>query len=131
MTAAANDLLDADIPACGWKMTVFELAIFMCIFRAVRPPRIEEVCHVIGGWFGCAVDPPAATAPIENMLANRWVAEEGFCFRATEEGRRAAKPLMNGIIRMLDQGTRLIDVALMMSVLHLTRGELDNGARDA
>jgi hypothetical protein len=31
---------------------------------------------------------------------------------------------------MLDQGTRLIDVALMMSVLRLTRGELDNGPAD-
>jgi hypothetical protein len=37
---------------------------------------------------------------------------------------------MNGMIRLLDQGTRLIDVALMMSVLRLSKGELDNGVRD-
>jgi hypothetical protein len=130
MTAAANDLVSAGSPACNWTMTVFELAIFMCVFRARRPPRVEEICQVIGAWFECVVDPPVAAAPIENMLANRWVAEESHCFRATEEGRRAARPLMNGIIRMLDQGTRLIDVALMMSVLRLTKGELDNGVRD-
>jgi hypothetical protein len=35
---------------------------------------------VIGSWFECAVDPPAASAPIENMLANRWVSEDGPCF---------------------------------------------------
>jgi len=32
---------------------------------------------------------------------------------------------MNGLIQMLNQGTRFIDVALMMSVLRLTKGELD------
>jgi len=64
------------------------------------------------------------------MLANRWVAEESRRFRATEEGRSAARPLMNGLIRMLDQGTRLVDVALMMSVLRLSKGELDRGLRD-
>lgn len=64
------------------------------------------------------------------MLANHWVSEDGRRFRATEEGRRAARPLMNGMIRLLDQGTRLIDVALMMSVLRLSKGELDNGVRD-
>ena len=111
-------------------MTVFELAIFMCVFRASHPPRVEEICQVIGSWFECAVDPPAASAPIENMLANHWVSEDGRRFRATEEGRRAARPLMNGMIRLLDQGTRLIDVALMMSVLRLSKGELDNGVRD-
>jgi len=35
-----------------------------------------------------------------------------------------ARHLVNGIIRMFDQGTRLIDVALMMAVLRLTREEL-------
>lgn len=130
MTAVANDLVSAGPPACDWSMTVFELAIFMCVFRASRPPRVEEICQVIGSWFECAVDPPAASAPIENMLANHWVLEDGRCFRATEEGRRAARPLMNGMIRLLDQGTRLIDVALMMSVLRLSKGELDNGVRD-
>ncbi|NIJ67230.1 hypothetical protein FHR20_004212 [Sphingomonas leidyi] len=129
MTAVANDPRTADSPGCDWKMTVFELAIFMCVFRAGRAPGLEEICHVIGEWFECAVDPTSAAAPIEHMLANRWVAEESHCFRATEEGRSAARPLMNGIIRMLDQGTRLIDVALMMSVLRLSKGELDHGLR--
>ncbi|MBS0503627.1 MAG: hypothetical protein JSS55_07445 [Proteobacteria bacterium] len=111
-------------------MTVFELAIFMSVFRARHPPGVEEICQVIGTWFECVVHPPVASAPIENMLANRWVSEDSRCFLATEEGRRAARPLMNGIIRMLDQGTRLIDVALMMSVLRLSKGELDNGVRN-
>ncbi|MGX0587313.1 hypothetical protein ACUXPF_003914 [Sphingomonas sanguinis] len=129
MTAVANDLPTAGSPGCDWKMTVFELAIFLCVFRARRAARVEEICQVIGDWFECAVEPSSAAAPIEHMIANRWVAEENHGLRATEEGRTAARPLMNGIIRMLDQGTRLIDVALMMSVLRLTKGELDNGLR--
>lgn len=130
MTATANDLLSAGAPGCDWKMTVFELAIFMCLYRAGQPRRGEDICKVIGGWFECVVDPPAAAAPIEHMLANRWVAEKGHGLCATEEGRRAARPLMSGMVRMLDHGTRLIDVALMMSVLRLSKGELDHGIRD-
>lgn len=129
MSAAANDIGTAG-PAFGLTMTVFELAIFMCVFRARGAPRAEEICQVIGVWFECIVDPPVAAGPIEHMLANRWMAEDAQRFRVTEEGRRAARPLMNGIIRMLDQGTSLIDVALMMSVLRLSKGELDNGDRD-
>ncbi|NJB99976.1 hypothetical protein GGR89_004325 [Sphingomonas trueperi] len=99
-------------------------------YRAGQPRRVEDICKVIGGWFECVVDPPAAAAPIEHMLANRWVAEKGHGLCATEEGRRAARPLMSGMVRMLDHGTRLIDVALMMSVLRLSKGELDHGIRD-
>ena len=78
MTATANDLLSAGAPGCDWKMTVFELAIFMCLYRAGQPRRVEDICKVIGGWFECVVDPPAAAAPIEHMLANRWVAEKAM-----------------------------------------------------
>lgn len=130
MMAVANDLMPAGAPRRDWEMTVFELAIFMCVFRASRPPRVEEICKVLGGWFECSVDPPATSTGIENMLANNWVTEEGGAFRATEEGRSAVRPMMNGVIRLLDQGTRMIDVALLMTVLRLTTGELDNGVRD-
>lgn len=58
MTATANDLLSAGAPGCDWKMTVFELAIFMCLYRAGQPRRVEDICKVIGGWFECVVDPP-------------------------------------------------------------------------
>ena len=108
-------------------MTVFELAIFMCVFRARRAPNVDEICQAIGVWFECVVEPSSASTSIANMLANHWISQDCQCFRATEEGRRAARPLMNGVIRMLDQGTRLIDVALMMSVLRLSKGELDDG----
>lgn len=130
MTAAVGNDFSTDASAGrDWDMTVCDLAIFMCVFRAPRPPRLDDICSVIGGWFECSMDASAAAASLARMLANQWVAEEGGCFRATDEGRRAARRLMNGVIRLLDQGTRLIDVALMMTVLRLTKGELDDDVR--
>lgn len=126
----ANDLTAPGIPASGWQMTVFELAIFMSVLRARQPPRLEEICAVSIDWFECAIDPFEAWQSVSRMLAHGWLAEEASRLRATEQGRRVVRPLMNGVIRMLDQGTRLLDVALMMAVLRLTQGELDHDVCD-
>ncbi|BBE00176.1 hypothetical protein SAMIE_2000620 (plasmid) [Sphingobium amiense] len=110
-------------------MTVLELSIFVCAFRARTPIRASEIFAVMHGWFG---DMPADQVAllVPGMVSRGWLTPVGEAVKASEQGRRAARPLVEGIIRMLDQGTRLIDVALMMSVLRLTRGELDNGPAD-
>ena len=45
--------------------------------------------------------------------------------RATIKGRKHGRSHLRGIVRMLDQGTRMLDVAAMMSVLKLAMIELD------
>lgn len=129
MISTANDLISSGGGApAGWDMTVFELAAFLCIFRAREPIRLEELCAVLAGWFECAVQPASASTSVARMVERGWLIAVRDRLKASKEGREAARPLLNGIIRMLDQGTRLIDVALMMSVLRLTKGELDSGA---
>ena len=131
MICIANDLFAGGAaPRGGRDMTVLELALFMSVFRSPRPATVEELCAVVSEWFELAIEPEVATAAIANMIANRWLVPDGYRLRPTEAGRGAARPLMNGVVRMLDQGTRLIDVALMMTVLRLSKGELDAGARD-
>ena len=60
------------------------------------------------------------------QLLARLVAD-GDKLLPAEAGRRAACPHVKGIIQLLDQGTRLIDVALMLAVLRLTKEELEHG----
>ena len=128
MISMANDLLSSGGGSpSGWNMTAFQLAIFMCSYRAKRPMRLEDLCTGLGGWFEGAIPPQDVAGPVADMVERGWLIPVADRLKASNEGREAARPLMDGIIRMLDQGTRLIDVALMMSVLRLTKGELDNG----
>ena len=131
MICTANDrYADRLGPGSGRNMTVLELALFMSVFRASRPSTIDELRAVVSEWFDLAVEREVAAGAVTNMISNDWLAPDGGKLRPTDAGRRAARPLMEGVIRMLDQGTRLIDVALMMTVLRLSKGELDDGARD-
>lgn len=113
--------------SCDWAMTVLELAIFVAVYRAVQPVAVDMLSDMLGNWFELFVPPDDVTDAVTNMIGRGWLVVVGGRLIAAEEGRRAARMLMNGIIRMLDHGTRLIDVALMMAVLRLTAGELDNG----
>lgn len=102
----------------------------MGAYRASRPTTIDELSIAASAWFERAIEPEVVAGAVANMIANHWLAAEGCRLRPTDDGRRAARPLMVGLVRMLDQGTRLIDVALMMTVLRLSRGELDDATRD-
>lgn len=127
ISTASNLLASGDGPPCDWAMTVLELAIFLATDRSVKPIGADALSERLGGWFECCVAPDEVRAATANMVSRGWLNAVGGGLSAAEEGRRVAGALMNGVIRMLDQGTRLIDVALMMSVLRLTKGELDNG----
>ena len=128
MAAIANDLAGAAVPGCDWRMTIVEFASFMCVLRADRPPSTEEVCIAVGSWFGVPLDPTAA--PLGRMLDQHWLASDTVGFRAIETGQRIVRPLIKGLVRMLDRGTRLLDVALMLTALRLCQGELDGDDHD-
>lgn len=128
MTCTANDIGSSPGGSpVNMDMTVFELAAFLCVYRARQPLCIEEMCAVLAGRFECAVPAQCAAAPVARMVSRGWLIRTADQLKASNAGREVARPLLDGIIRMLDQGTRLIDVAQMMSVLRLTKGELDGG----
>jgi hypothetical protein len=124
----ANDVGATTIERDGPQMTVIELMVFVCVYRANRPLRPREVCTILDNWTEAVIAHIDAERAIALMVGRGWLIGAGDCVKATEEGREVARPLMNGLIQMLDQGTRLIDVALMMSLLRLTKGELDRVA---
>lgn len=128
MTYMATDPRPAGVGStCPWAMTVFELAIFLAVYRAMSPIGSDALAETLSGWFETAITGDDVTTAAAGMVGRGWLAMIGGSLMATEEGRRVSRVLANGLIRMLDQGTRLIDVALMMAVLRLTTGELDDG----
>lgn len=130
MISTANDpRTTGGSPAFDWAMTVLELATFIAVYRAVQPVGVDVLSEVLGRWFECLVAPEDIAGAVTNMVGRGWLVLVGGRLMATQDGRRVARRLVNGIIQMLDQGTRLIDVALMMAVLRLTREELDDGDR--
>ncbi|WP_337847853.1 hypothetical protein [Sphingomonas sp.] len=108
-------------------MTVLELAIFLCVYRTRGPTSLQTLGPVLSNWFECPVCLGDLTDPVANMLEQGWLVQDQDGLKPSRRGRCGARHLMNGIIRILDHGTRLIDVALMLSVLRLTKGELDAG----
>lgn len=132
MTSIANDgLTPSERTASEWEMTVLELLIFLCVYRAKRPARLADLCATLAEWFERPVLPEVASTAVARMVQYRWLIVDGDRLRPAAEGRETARPLMNGVIRMLDQGTKLIDVVLMMSVLRLTMDELSGSHADA
>lgn len=113
-----------------WDMTAFELAVFICIYRSGSPLLLDEVRREVSLWFERVIGPEDLKRCIEYMLWRGWLLQSGDRLRASNGGRIVARPLVNGLIRMLDQGTRLLDVALMMSILRLTHDQLANPVED-
>lgn len=128
MTSTANDpSVSTAHLTCAWDMTVLELASFLAVYRAKRPPQFGDLLDTLSTWFECPVPRRDLSRAVLKMGAKGWLVADGDRLRPAEAGRRAACPLINGIIRLLDQGTRLIDVALMLAVLRLTKEELEHG----
>lgn len=127
MISIANSLISSggDGPIF-WNMTVLQLAIFLCVHRAGAPLGLNDVCAVLGRWFDRPISLEDIGDPVAEMVRRGWLVAERGMLRATRDGRAAARPLLHGLIGMIDQGTRLIDVALLMSLLRLAKEELDD-----
>jgi len=110
---------------CTVDMTVLDLAIFLRVHRTTRPAFAGEVAATIGQWFECDVDPREIEAGFERMLEKGWLVARDPGVRPTLEGRRHGRMHLRGLVRMMDQGTKMLDVARMMSVLNLAMAELD------
>ena len=120
----ANDVTGPGGP-CSIDMSVLDLAIFLRIHRSGRGTSAGEVAQTISHWFQCAIDPLKVEQAFPRMADKGWLVRRETGMRATIMGRKHGRSHLRGIVRMLDQGTRMLDVAAMMSVLKLAMIELD------
>lgn len=123
---AANDADGAGgMLPCMVNMTVLDLAIFMRVHRTTRVAFAGDVSATIGQWFDCEIDPRAIEAGFRRMIEKGWLVTRDLGVRPSVVGRRHGRMHLRGLIRMMDQGTKMLDVARMMSVLNLAMSELD------
>lgn len=122
----ANDADDAGarLP-CSINMSVLDLAIFLRVHRAGRGQTAGEVSATLSQWFNCAIDPGEVESAFPHMLEKGWLVRRETGVRATTSGRKHGRLHLRGLIRMIDQGTKMVDVALTMSMLKLAAVELD------
>ena len=120
----ANDVTGPGGP-CSIDMSVLDLAIFLRIHRSGRGTSAGEVAQTISHWFQSAIDPHEVEQAFPHMADKGWLVRRETGMRATIMGRKHGRSHLRGIVRMLDQGTRMLDVAAMMSVLKLAMIELD------
>jgi hypothetical protein len=127
----ANDAGRADGPdPCIVDMSVLDLAIFMRVHRSNRVSFAGDVSATIGNWFACTVDPIEIEQGFRRMLEKGWLMRRNKGVRATIAGRKHGRTHLRGLVRMMDQGTRMLDVARMMNVLNLAMIELDGDYDD-
>lgn len=110
---------------CTIDMSVLDLAIFLRVHRAGGGQQAGAVAATLSQWFACEVDPRDVEQAFPRMRDKGWLTASGAGVRATIAGRKHGRFHLRGIVRMLDQGTRMLDVAVMMSVLKLAMTELD------
>jgi hypothetical protein len=120
----ANDVTGPGGP-CSIDMSVLDLATFLRIHRSGRGTSAGEVAQTISHWFQCAIDPHEVEQAFPRMADKGWLVRRETGMRATIKGRKHGRSHLRGIVRMLDQGTRMLDVAAMMSVLKLAMTEFD------
>ncbi|MBB5712344.1 hypothetical protein [Sphingomonas xinjiangensis] len=123
---AANDLpVPPSRHQCAIDMTVLELATFLRTYRSGVPSSTGEIAATLGSWFRCDIDLGTVSGALSGMVSRGWLTSHASGFRATRAGRRHARGHLQGIVRMLDQGTNYFDVAVMMSMLGIAKAELD------
>ena len=126
ISTGANDVDDAGgRRPCTIDMSVLDLAIFLRVHRAGRGQSAGEVSATISRWFGCDIDPRQVEGAFPRMLEKGWLVRRESGVRATTSGRKHGRLHLRGLIRMIDQGTKMVDVALTMSMLKLAEIELD------
>ncbi|WP_062069327.1 MULTISPECIES: hypothetical protein [Sphingobium] len=122
----ANDAggVGTNVP-CLIDMSVLDLAIFMRVHRAIKVTSAGEVSATLGHWFDCHFDAFEIEQRFRAMIGRGWLERKTGGVRPTIEGRRHGRAHLRGLVRMMDQGTSMLDVARMMSVLGIAMQELD------
>ncbi len=128
---AANDTGHSGVRRpCALTMSVFELAIYMRVSRSTIAHRAGDIAATLTHWFGCEVDPRDVEDSCRTMIGKGWLMPFQGGMRATLEGRQAGALHLKGLVRIMDMGTKMLDVANWMVWLRIAGRELDGDLMD-
>lgn len=107
-------------------MSVLEFAVLMAYYR--NPGiDLESVAALVGDWFVRALVPSDLTPAIRRLTQRSWLDADALSYAPTQTGLEASRPLLGGMIRMIDGGRRLWDVGKMIQLATLRERPDEHG----
>jgi len=97
-------------------ISMVEFFLGMALSRRA-PQSLGELAAELSVWFDRPVRARALKAPLEAMLGRGWVAPGTGTYTLSDAGTAALTPFTHALVRMLDGGRRLIDLAVFMSLI--------------
>ena len=97
-------------------ISMVEFFLGMALSRRA-PQSLGELAGELSVWFDRPVRARALKAPLEAMLGRGWVPPGAGTYTLSEAGTAALTPFTHALVRMLDGGRRLLDVAVFMSLI--------------
>lgn len=103
-------------------MTVMEFFVSMALCRK-GPLSAPQVAGDVSRWFDGPVAPSDLRVPLFTIVERGWARLEQGLYWICEEGIEAVRGFYVGMVRLLDGGRGLLDVAVMLSVVRWFEGK--------
>ncbi len=97
-------------------MTVLEFCAGMALARH-GPLSAREIAGEVSAWLGQPIRTRALRTQLSALVSRGWAELEAGTYRLAEAGTAALRGFYSALVRMLDGGRRLLDVAVFMSLI--------------
>ena len=97
-------------------MTVLEFCVGMALARR-GSLTAREIAGEVSTWLDKPVRCRALNGQLKAMAARDWASLEAGTYTLSEAGSEALRGFYSALVRMLDGGRRLLDVAVFMSLI--------------
>lgn len=102
-------------------MSVMEFFIGMALCRR-GPLSGAQLAHDVSRWFDGPIGMLDLNGPLDVIVGRGWVRFEQGLFWVCDEGIEAVRGFYVGMVRLLDGGRGLLDVAVMLSLVREFEG---------
>lgn len=102
-------------------MSVMEFLVGMALCRK-GPLSGNDVARDVARWFDCPIGVAQVRSPLAALTGRGWSRFEQGLYWIGEDGIEAVRGFYVGMVRLLDGGRGLLDVAVMLSVVREFEG---------
>ena len=97
-------------------MTVLEFCVGMALARR-GSLTAREIADEVSTWLDKPIHCRALSGQLKAIAARGWASLEAGTYTLSETGTEALRGFYGALVRMLDGGRRLLDVAVFMSLI--------------
>lgn len=102
-------------------MTVLEFLAGMALARK-GPSSLARAAGDVALWFDSSIEPEQLMPPLIALVGRGWADSERSLFQVTPAGCDALRGFFVAMVRMLDAGRGLLDVAVLTSIVREFEG---------